>query len=81
MVLAAPCMMAANEAHTVATGNRRYVYEDLATMPDDGQRREIVEGDLRESAVGVARHAARLRSRQTQGEAGGGRRVERSSGH
>lgn len=34
----------------------RYVYEDLLTMPDDGNRYEILEGDLLVSPSPSWRH-------------------------
>ncbi|MBI5498290.1 MAG: Uma2 family endonuclease [Deltaproteobacteria bacterium] len=33
-----------------------YIYDDLATFPDDGKRREIIDGDLVVNAAPVPRH-------------------------
>ncbi len=34
------------EATPVAVVDPRYVYEDLLAMPEDGKRRELLEGDF-----------------------------------
>ena len=42
----------------VAVVDPRYVYEDLLTMPDDGRRYELLEGDLLVSPSAKPRHQA-----------------------
>lgn len=46
----------------MAVVDPRYVYEDLLTMPDDGRRYEIVEGDLLVSPSPNRRHQRIVKS-------------------
>ena len=49
-------MMALQGGDEVAVVDPRYMYEDLLTMPDDGRRYELLEGDLLVSPSPNRRH-------------------------
>ena len=44
----------------------RYVHEDLVAMPDDGRRRELLEGDLLVRPSPSRRHQRTVSNRDTR---------------